>query len=494
MKKIYFSLLALFLSTGMYAQLFVDTTYSVQQMVDSFFNGQAGQITNLQYSGGPGSMAFFEGSASNIGLNAGILLTSGLAEKAIGPDDSESAGESMGLPGSIWLDAFIPGYVTYDASIIEMDIVPTSDTLSFTYVFGSEEYQEFVNSNFNDIFAFLVEGPGLPQGDSIYVAADTVVIYNQDSCYTCIDTFLVFADTFCYFDSLLMADTCIFYADTLYEWCYFDPNCPGAYDTIVYPGYWYYSPGGVNIAKIPGTNLPVTINTLNQYLNTQFFVDNQGGQSIQYDAFTVPLSATVAVQPGQTYHVRIAIADAGDHIFDSGVFLGIQSLGGKSYLNVVSDFTPQPESVGSKTIDFVNQSFWGTQYLWSFGDGSTSTEKNPTHTYLNDGTYSVSLQVSNWCSTQTYTQTLTLGASGLQELTAADVFALAPTPTTGPLTLLLKQGTEAQARLLNAQGRLLYEGLVTDGHVFDLKRYPAGTYLMQLTVDGKIWNSRVVKY
>ena len=49
----------------------------------------------------------------------------------------------------------------FDACIVEMDIVPKSDFLSFRYLFGSEEYDEYVCSPFNDAFAFFLSGPGI---------------------------------------------------------------------------------------------------------------------------------------------------------------------------------------------------------------------------------------------------------------------------------------------------------------------------------------------
>ena len=50
---------------------------------------------------------------------------------------------------------------TGDAVVLEFDFVPSSDTASFNYVFASEEYLTFVNSSFNDVFAFLISGPGI---------------------------------------------------------------------------------------------------------------------------------------------------------------------------------------------------------------------------------------------------------------------------------------------------------------------------------------------
>ncbi len=76
-----------------------------------------------------------------------------------------------------------------------------------------------------------------------------------------------------------------------------------------------------NIALIPGTNTPVSINNVNQTQNTQYYYNNDNGEHIQYDGMTHTLTAVADVTPCETYHIRLSIADAADPIFDSGVFL-----------------------------------------------------------------------------------------------------------------------------------------------------------------------------
>lgn len=61
-------------------------------------------------------------------------------------------------------------------------------------------------------------------------------------------------------------------------------------------------------------------------------------------------------------------------------------------------------SINGTTVSFANTSQNATTYLWEFGDGSTSNEANPTHTYLNGGTYTVTLSATNNCGTTVFTQ------------------------------------------------------------------------------------------
>jgi PKD repeat protein len=493
MKKLLFLPLAFFLFTTLHAQLFVDTAYTADQMIHAFFDSSGVSVSNVTYTGTPASIGFFEGSQSNIGLNAGLLITTGKAVNAVGPNDTESKGTAMNIPGSAWLDALLPPGTfafTFDASVIEMDVVPTTDTLCFQYVFASEEYQEYVNSQFNDVFAFLVEGPGLPLGDSIWVAPDTSYVTDDSNCWTCVDTLIIQVDTICWPIPGTILDTCVVFTDTLTEWCTYDTTCVPGIDTVIYPGYYYFSPGGVNIAEIPGTNLPVSINSLNQFVNTQYFIPNDGGLTVQYDAFTTPLWAKLPVQSGQTYHVRIAIADVGDGVFDSGVFLGIQSLGGDSLLPAVPQFQGLA-APGSTEVQFQNASLWATQYAWDFGDGNTSTAKNPVHEYAQPGAYTVSLTAQNWCSSETFTQEVTVGLVSAQE-PASVIFQVWPNPTSGVVTLDLKQATEAEVRLTTFDGRLVYSGFLTDGAAINLNGYGKGVFALQVVSGGKVYMQKVV--
>jgi gliding motility-associated-like protein len=98
-----------------------------------------------------------------MGLGNGIILSSGLAEEAENPE-LFFASTIMGVPGDADLDllsAVSGGAESNDACILEFDVYAATDELEFKYVFGSEEYPNFVGSTFNDIFAFFISGPGI---------------------------------------------------------------------------------------------------------------------------------------------------------------------------------------------------------------------------------------------------------------------------------------------------------------------------------------------
>ena len=193
-----------------------------------------------------------------LGLDQGLILSTGNLNQAIGPNDTEGA--SVGQPDYADPDIMlISPLASNDAVVIEFDVVPKCDTLQIDFEFASEEYNEYVCSSFNDAFAFFVSGPGIS-----------------------------------------------------------GPYSGGAENFAILPDGTPVSIGTVNNGSAGAWGDPVNCGSLG---NAAYFVDNVGGANLQYDGFTVPLSAKGVVQPCETYHVKLVIADAGDSSWDSAVFL-----------------------------------------------------------------------------------------------------------------------------------------------------------------------------
>ena len=172
--------------------------------------------------------------------------------------------------------------------------------------------------------------------------------------------------------------------------------------------------GEQNVAIIPNTNIPVQINTINNGnpgnpdstfmcgpTNNNYFVSNpMGSNEIEYDGYTVPISSTFSVIPGETYHAKLAITDISDGAFDSGVLISFNSMCGDSLLNPKNIYASiKPTGLGS--FAFKAKSKYSTAYHWDFGDGESSNSKEPTHTYAKEGDYKVSFIASNYCCSDT---------------------------------------------------------------------------------------------
>ncbi len=187
-----------------------------------------------------GAGTFTNGLIDGLGINSGVILSTGDIFNAVGPNVDPSAGLDNGLPGLAALDALITPGLTANASTLDFFLVPPPNvtTVTFKYVFASDEYGAPIAS-LNDVFGVFVDGQ--------------------------------------------------------------------------------------NVALVPGTTNPVSVNTLNSTATPLFFNSNATGLfGTQYNGFSAPLTATATVTPGAANQIRLAIADGGapDRVVDSAVFLG----------------------------------------------------------------------------------------------------------------------------------------------------------------------------
>ena len=127
--------------------------------------GEGVSITNVSYTGDPHAAGSFSGMGA-VGIDSGVVLSSGsistdpatsYTSSVLGPNVSDGVSASFGTPGDANLDALVAPETTNDASVLEFDFVPSTSQVTFNYVFGSDEYNEYVGS-FNDVFAFFING------------------------------------------------------------------------------------------------------------------------------------------------------------------------------------------------------------------------------------------------------------------------------------------------------------------------------------------------
>ncbi len=124
---------------------------------NGLFNGSAANISSNMI----GSFNAAGAAATQLGFAQGIVITSGQASNAIGPNNTGSSGTGSATGSDPDLQALVPSNTVYDKAILEFDFIPIADTIKFQYVFGSEEFDEFCNSSYNDVFGFFVSGPGI---------------------------------------------------------------------------------------------------------------------------------------------------------------------------------------------------------------------------------------------------------------------------------------------------------------------------------------------
>jgi hypothetical protein len=137
-------------------------------------------------------------------------------------------------------------------------------------------------------------------------------------------------------------------------------------------------------------------------------------------------------------------------------------------------------------------------WLWNFGDNTTSTEINPTHTFQEEGTYEVCLTVSNENGSDTQCKELTFEiiSTATEEDASVPVAALFPNPFRRYLTLSLHPGwlpTDARVLVYDQVGRLVQQRRLAAGiNTLDLMREAAGMYFYQIIAEGKLVQSGAV--
>lgn len=260
--NIFFLSLCILLAGRANAQLTITTNQTADQLASLLVGSGVTYSNATLLCGGGANGKFTNVGTTLVGIDSGILLTSGDAAIVAGPELGIQTGQT-GTGADPDLN-ILSGVQTFDKCILEFDFVPQGDSIKFDYIFGSDENPGFWCSTVNDVFGFFISGPGF--------------------------------------------------------------GVP------------------TNIALVPGTTIPVTINSVNGETNpnnlctdmgpgspfTQYYTSNAGSTTVCYGGFTHLFQALAEVQPCETYHLKLAIADGGDPVYDSGVFLKTGSLSSNS--------------------------------------------------------------------------------------------------------------------------------------------------------------------
>ncbi|MCB2221734.1 MAG: T9SS type A sorting domain-containing protein [Bacteroidetes bacterium] len=240
------------------AQIQIDTNVTYQQIVEKILGPGILAYDNVTIQGANCATAVFSnGLETPVYMNDGVLLCTGDATLAAGPNLSYDAGKNNNLPGHPSLNG-ITIHTTYDAALLEFDFQVQNDSLLIWYSFGSEAYDEKVESIYSDVCGIFLSGPN-PLG-GIYPDKNIAIVPGTANTPVCIN---------------------------------------------------YVNNGWAN----PG-NPPVGPCT-----NCAYYFSNLDTTAMEYDGFTTKLVAWALVVPNEIYHIKIGIADVSSYAYDSGLFL-----------------------------------------------------------------------------------------------------------------------------------------------------------------------------
>lgn len=169
------------------------------------------------------------------------------------------------------------------------------------------------------------------------------------------------------------------------------------------------------------------------------------------------------------------------------------SLGSDTYTQtsfVVVNVLPTPmftSSVNFNVVTFTNTSTNGTTFEWNFGDGTTSNEANPVHTYQDGGEYVVTLTATNGCGFKVMTMTIVVGDNSAGEIPGLTRFDVYPNPNSGRFTLVMEGAPQTMLELnfTNVLGQTLLNEKADfrSGHLvkdFSFNSLSAGVYILQV--------------
>ena len=237
--------------------------YTVEELVtDVLIDSQCNQAFNITSStgsdfGSTNGIGYFEANGSSWPFENGLIMTSGDVANAPGPESGVLLDGTYAWPGDGDLEAFIPGLNagdTNNASIIEFEFVPVSNSMSFDFIFAAEEYGTF-QCTFTDAFAFLLT-------DSAGNTTNLAIVPGTD--------------------------------DPISVLTVRDDQYNGACESVNEEWFAnYYGPGGLP---------PLTSPT-------------------NFIGHTEVMTASATVIPNEVYTIKLVVADDGDTIYDSAVFI-----------------------------------------------------------------------------------------------------------------------------------------------------------------------------
>lgn len=245
--------------------------WNPQNLIENVFLGEGVEVSNITFGGDPGSVGYFQNGLDDVGLERGIIMASGWAVGALGPNNSGSNSQ-----GPVNSNATCPELAALttsglnDIATYSITFTPVNDTLRFRYVFASEEYPEYACSGFNDVFGFFITGPN-PTGGT-YTNENIALIP--------------------------------------------DPADPTGFT-------FTNNPVTINNVNNQGVNPGAGCN----FDYGMYYNDNSGSTTLQYDGYLDVFTAQAIVIPCETYTIKLAVADAGDGAFDTAVFMEAKSFG-----------------------------------------------------------------------------------------------------------------------------------------------------------------------
>jgi len=318
----------------------VDDTQTAQYLIENVLiksncaNASNSNATGDTFTTNQNSFAYFNAGTSNFPIKEGVLLSTSTSKEAIGPYTNGQGGGNGSWPGDADLDQTL-GITSINATVLEFDFVPLTTSISFNYIFASNEYQLYFPCEFSDAFAFLIKEKGSTDNyKNIAVIPGTTTPVSSKNVH---------------------------------------PTINDVVDAL-----------GINHSGCPAVN------------ESYFGGYNNASSPVNYSGQIIKMNAHTDVIIGKTYHIKLVIADDKAVYYDSAIFLEAGSF--SADIDLGPDRTSadnNPLCYGeSFSIDTKLPATYS--YEW-FKDGSATAilgENRPTLTVTDSGTYKVKVTLT----------------------------------------------------------------------------------------------------
>lgn len=147
--------------------------------------------------------------------------------------------------------------------------------------------------------------------------------------------------------------------------------------------------------------------------------------------------------------------------------------------------------INGTEVSFTNNSYNATSYSWDFGDGNNANDPEPTHDFVNNGSYTVTLYGENDCFIDSLKDTIDITTAGIinQENYSIQLY---PNPTRNNLNITNSSESELNVEIYNTDGRLIEKiRLVKDLNTVDISNWSEGIYIIKS--ENNLWHSRFIK-
>lgn len=337
MKKLLL-IIASAITVNCYSQAITVSTnaYTVPQLVNSvLINSPCVSATNITWSTGSNfassnGIGFFQNSNPNFPMQAGVVLSTGSAANAAGPNTSMLDDGAANWPGDANLESTLLqsgiSMNSVNATVLEFDFTPISSTFNFEFLFASEEYGNF-QCQFSDAFAFLLTNTATGVTRNLAVVPSTNIPISV-----------------------------VTIRDFLYN-----SSCPSA------NAQFFGTYNGGSSAATSATN---------------------------FNGQTTLMNASAVLVPNTTYHIKLVIADRSDSNSDSAIFISSDTFNiGQDVLGLDLTLANNTAICFGTTHTLVSN-LDPTQYnfRWTKDGVDLANENGPNLTINGPGVYAISYQ------------------------------------------------------------------------------------------------------